>query len=220
MTPVHRTAERVNQGVVVRVEEVSDKEDTMNASPRIRRIVRPLVLALSVSIASVPVVAAAPAGSASVCEAQWGSLVKKRAAYTSKQITNIRSGRHNCFDRLVIDINGAGKGRPGYHVKYVKQVTKDGSGANVPLRGGAKLRIIVKAPAYDDNGRLTYRPANWNELVDVAGYRTFRQVAWAGSFEGQTTIGLGVRARLPMRTFVLKSPAGGHRVVVDVAHHW
>ena len=192
----------------------------MNTSQRGRRIVRPLALALAASIAPFPAVASAPTASASVCEVGWGSLVKTRAPYTSKQITNVRSGRHQCFDRLAVDINAKGNGTPGYQVKYVERVTKDGSGANVPLRGGAKLRIIVKAPAYDDNGRLTYKPDNRRELVDVAGYRTFRQVAWAGTFEGQTTIGLGVRARLPMRAFVLNNPGGGHRVVVDVAHRW
>ena len=192
----------------------------MNTSQRSRRTLRPLALALAVSIAPLPAITSAPTASASVCEAQWGSLVKARAPHTSKQITNIRSGRHQCFDRLVVDLNARGKGRPGYQVRFVKRVTKDGSGANVPLRGGAKLRIIVKAPAYDDNGRLTYKPDNRRELVDVAGYRTFRQVAWAGTFEGQTTIGLGVRARLPMRAFVLNEPGRGRRVVVDVAHHW
>lgn len=30
--------------------------------------------------------------------------------------------------------------------------------------------------------------------MDVTGYRTFRQVAFTGSFEGQTLIGLGVPA--------------------------
>jgi hypothetical protein len=90
----------------------------------------------------------------------------------------------------------------------------------VPLRGGAKLRVVVRAPAYDENG-ATYEAANWNELVNVSGYRTFRQVAWAGSFEGQTTIGIGVRARLPMRAFVVRGADGtGHRLIVDVAHHW
>ena len=185
-----------------------------------RRIVRPLVFTLAMSIA--PAVALAPTvpASAGACATQWGSLVKQQSSYSSKQITNVRSGRHQCFDRLVIDINGDGQGAPGYIVRYVKAVKKDGSGFKVPLRGGARLRIIVKAPAHDDGGRVTYRPPNERELVNVAGYRTFRQVAWAGTFEGQTTIGLGVRARLPMRTFVLSSPAGGHRVVVDVAHRW
>jgi hypothetical protein len=135
----------------------------MKTPQRIKRIARPLVLTLAVSIAPVAAVTAAPTASASACEAQWGSLVKERAPYTSKQITNIRSGRHHCFDRMVVDINGKGEGRPGFQVNYVKTVTKDGSGANVPLRGGAKLRIIVKAPAYNDNGSLTYKPVNVKE---------------------------------------------------------
>ena len=40
-------------------------------------------------------------------------------------------------------------------------------------------------------------------VVNVTGFRTFRQVAWGGSFEGSTTLGLGVRARLPFRVTVL-----------------
>lgn len=58
------------------------------------------------------------------------------------------------------------------------------------------------------------------DVVDVDGYRTFRQVAYAGSFEGQTTLGLGVRARLPFRVFLLDGPGDGSRMVVDVAHRW
>jgi hypothetical protein len=99
-------------------------------------------------------------------------------------------------------------------------VRSDGSGALVPLRGGARLSVVVRAPAYDSSGRATYQPASRRELVNVAGYSTFRQIAWAGTFEGSTTIGLGVRARLPMRVFVLSGPGTGSRVVIDVAHHW
>ena len=191
----------------------------MTTLPRIKRMTRPIVLALALSIPPLAVGTSAPSASATVCEARWGSLVKQRDPYTSKQITDVRSGRHRCFDRLVIDVNGSGEGEPGYRVKYAEQVTKDGSGAIVSLRGGARLRIIIKAPAYAD-GKLTYKAANWQELVDVSGYRTFRQVAWGGTFEGQTTIGLGVRARLPMRVLVLDDPGGAHRVVIDVAHVW
>jgi hypothetical protein len=56
--------------------------------------------------------------------------------------------------------------------------------------------------------------------VNVTGYSTFRQVAWAGTFEGQTTVGLGVRARLPFRVFTLAGPGSGSRLVIDVAHRW
>jgi hypothetical protein len=61
------------------------------------------------------------------------------------------------------------------------------------------------------------------ELVPVTGFSTFRQVASAGSFEGVTSIGLGVRARLPFRVFTvtgIPGSANGVRVVVDVAHRW
>ena len=69
----------------------------------------------------------------------------------------------------------------------------------------------------------TYTPANRTELVNVSGYRTFRQVAWAGSFEGISSIGLGVRARLPFRVLAVTGIPGstnGTRVVIDVAHAW
>ncbi|WP_203337748.1 AMIN-like domain-containing (lipo)protein [Nocardioides limicola] len=181
---------------------------------------RTAVLALSGILAVVPVLTLAPPAAPATCATEWGSLAKKKPGFTGKQIVNLRSGQHPCFDRLVVDINAAGPGKPGYRVRYVKQVSMDGSGDAVPLRGGARIQVIVRAPAYNDQGRLTYRPANRRELVDVSGYRTFRQVAWAGSFEGQTTIGLGVRARLPMRVFVLPRAGGGHRVVIDVAHRW
>ena len=56
--------------------------------------------------------------------------------------------------------------------------------------------------------------------MNVSGFDTFRQVASGGSFEGYTTVGLGVRARLPFRTFVLPGPGAGSRLVIDVAHRW
>ncbi|WP_433660054.1 AMIN-like domain-containing (lipo)protein [Nocardia sp. CA-128927] len=157
------------------------------------------------------------AATPSYCGLVWGSLDKTSPAMTAAPITGIRSGQHECFDRLVVDVAGSGA---GYRVGYVDAMTLDGSGKLVPLRGGAVLNVVILAPAHNDAGQETFRPGNRNELVDVAGYQTFRQVAWGGTFEGQTTVGLGVRARLPMRVFTLDGPGGGSRVVVDVAHFW
>ena len=151
------------------------------------------------------------------CPTGWGSLREANTRTTLAAVTNVRTGRHDCFDRIVIDLAG----KPtGYDVSYVSNVYQDGSGFLVPLRGGAKLQLIVHGPAYDDAGRSTYNPANQRELTNVTGYRTLRQLASAGSFEGQTTIGVGVRARLPFRVFTLTGPGTGSRVVVDVAHSW
>lgn len=161
--------------------------------------------------------AQAGAAAAPFCGIYWGSLPKSHASTAVAPLTNLRAGRHDCYDRLVFDIRGRAD---GYHVAYVPQVTADGSGAVVPLRGGARLQIIVVAPAYDASYRPVYQPTNRAELVNVSGWRTFRQVAWAGSYEGQTTVGLGVRARLPFRVFTLAGPGSGSRIVVDVAHRW
>lgn len=154
------------------------------------------------------------------CGIWWGSLDKATTAgYTSGTVENVRAGRHTCFDRMVIDVEDV-PGSLGYQVRYVDAVRQDGSGQVVPLRGGATLQVVLRAPAYDEDGGSTLNPPKRSELVDVTGWSTFRQVAWAGSFEGQSTIGLGVRARLPYRVFVLDGPGDGARLVIDVAHRW
>lgn len=168
--------------------------------------------------------AATPASSAastqSYCGIMWGSTAKvSGSGYSGGTLDDVRSGRHTCFDRLVFDIDSPSRAL-SYDVRYVTSVREDGSGTLVPLRGGADVQIVVRTPAYDERGRPTYSPPNRRELVSTSGYSTFRQVAWAGSFEGQTTIGLGTRARLPMRAFVLDGPGDDARLVVDVAHQW
>lgn len=178
--------------------------------------------ALAVGLATAASPAGATVGRASsvtTCAVSWGSLPRSATTATTSvgALTNVRAGRHTCFDRLVLDVANA-RGA-GYDVRYVSAVYADGSGALVPLRGGAKLQVIARTPAYDAAGQATYRPARSAELVDVAGFSTFRQVAWAGSFEGQSTIGLGVRARLPFRAFTLVDE-GRTRLVIDVAHRW
>ena len=193
----------------------------MSSKHSARRLVRPLVLALVFAGAPALVSASASASAPTTCAtttAHWGSLTKSLDRLTSAPITNVRAGRNTCYDRMVVDLRGSGA---GYTVRYVSQVLSQGQGAVVPLRGGARLEVVIKAPTYNVNtGTSTYNPANRRELVNVAGFSTFRQIASGGSFEGYTTIGLGVRARLPMRAFVLTGPGTGSRVVIDVAHHW
>jgi len=158
------------------------------------------------------VVMPASASPAASCGITWGSGTKTTQGMTSAPMVGLRAGQHDCYDRLVFDLRGAAA---GYTVSYVDTVYDDPTATPVPLRGGAKLQVTVFAPAYDETGTPTYQYADRAELVNVNGFQTFRQVAWAGSFEGTTTVGLGVRARLPFRVFT-----ADNRVVVDVAHSW
>jgi hypothetical protein len=158
----------------------------------------------------------ATTAAAPYCGITWGSLPKTSSTMARGPVTNVRAGRHTCYDRLVVDLGGRA---PGYTVKYVSNVYTQGQGALVPLRGGAKLLVVANAPAYRPDGTASFVPRNPREVVDVTGYTTFRQVAWAGTFEGYTSMGLGVRARLPFRVFTL-TDATTSRLVIDVAHHW
>jgi hypothetical protein len=151
------------------------------------------------------------------CGIRWGSLPETHNEMSQAPLVNVRAGRHQCFDRLVLHLRGKAD---GYRVEYVSAVRSDGSGEAISVRGGAKLQITLLAPAHDANYNPTFRPANRNEVVNVAGWRTFRQVVFAGTYEGVTTLALGVRARLPFRVFTLDGPGSGSRIVIDVAHRW
>lgn len=181
---------------------------------------RALAAGISVLALLATLTGLAPAAAAHTpyCGITWGSLAKSGSAHGSDlgHVTGVRAGRHPCFDRFVVDIDGpAGD----YWVQYQDQVTTEGQGVPIPLRGAADLAVVT-ARAYDEMGDPTFTPADESELVDLDGFRTLQQAAFGGSFEGQSTIGLGVRARLPFRVLVLDGPGSGSRLVVDVAHRW
>lgn len=195
----------------------------MHRSPTHRHQARSLRKALAPLVAIVAITAAltvgvtSPAGAAT-CHTTWGSTAKTNSRMTQAPITGASAGRHACYDRFVINLRGAPA--PGWNIRYVSRVVQDGSGFTVPLRGTAFIQVSVGAPAYDAGGNPTYDPARPGEAVSVAGFRTFRQIAFAGSYEGVTTFGIGARARLPFRVFLLAGPGTAYRLVIDVAHTW
>lgn len=160
--------------------------------------------------------APAPAAHAAACPTGWGSGAKGGVASGAVPLKDIRTGRHDCFDRIVVEVPGGGT--IGYYVRYVDRLHQDGSGDHIPVGGGAVLEVRVAAPSYaPESGAPTYPGKVGRPLpgVDIGGYSTFRDTRFAGSFEGETQIGLGVRARLPFRVIQLPD-----RLVVDVAHSW
>jgi hypothetical protein len=167
---------------------------------------RALLVVLAVVFAALLPAQASAAG----CSTPFGSLPKEQPGMGTGEIDSLRVGRHECFDRLVVQVDGPAA---GWRAEYVPQVTADGSGNVVPVAGGARIQFVVRHPAF------SLGPVG-RSLANVAGFQTLRDVRNAGSFEGQTTIGVGVRARLPFRVFTLAGPGGQSRIVLDVAHRW
>jgi hypothetical protein len=159
--------------------------------------------------ATMAVPAQAAPHTAQLCPTNRGTGPRHAGTMVQTKIRDVRVGRHACFDRLVIDL-GSGKA-PGYRVQYVKAFHASGSGKVVHVAGHAKLLVTVLAPA------AASFPANSRHLASVAGFPEFRQIAGLGSFEGVTSIGVGLQARKPFRVFELTSSGHQVKLVIDVA---
>jgi hypothetical protein len=124
------------------------------------------------------------------------------------KVLDLRWAGHPRFDRVVIDVSGR---TPGYAVRYVDRLSRDGSGHVVRMRGRHKLEIYLRpAYAHDRSGDSTYTGPR-RRLVDLPG---LRGVAFLGDFEGQVSFGFGLRTK-PYRVFTLGNPS---RVVLDFKH--
>ncbi|MFE0421933.1 hypothetical protein [Streptomyces sp. NPDC058953] len=166
-------------------------------------------------VATTPGTSAKPTA---VCSTPWGSGTKSDMLPYASPLTNIRTGQHDCYDRIVFDVPNNASAKVGYHVDYVTEFYEDGTGDPIPVTGGAILRIFASTPSYDpETGRATYpaRPKSPLPGVNLTGYRTFKDTKFGGSFEGRTQVGLGVRAKLPFRVTQTKT-----QLIVDVAHTW
>lgn len=154
----------------------------------------------------------------------WGTGGKEAAPYTTAALYLVRAGRHDCFDRVVLDINGPAE--VGYVVRYVPVVTADGSGKPIPVAGEAALQVVVRAPAqgFDDSGHQPGRVlAETGDAFYTAGqladWQSLREIRFAGSFEGQCTVAVGVSEKLPFRVFTqLDRTDQVRKLVIDIAH--
>jgi hypothetical protein len=168
-----------------------------------RLLVVLLALVLATGLVEAPVGAASPRA----CPTGWGSLEEATGPSTSPHsfVSDGRVGRHACYDRFVVEVDGPAA---GYVVHYVHRLRDLASNEIIPLPGGGKIEILVRAPGISSEGHPQI-------FGDLAGFQTFRSARYGGTFEGLTQLGLGVRARLPFRVFRLSG-----RIVIDVAHHW
>jgi LPXTG-motif cell wall-anchored protein len=126
----------------------------------------------------------------------------------SPKLITLRAGRHAGHDRVVFQLDGP---IPSYYsVRYVPVVRLDGSGDPLRLRGAAFLEVVVRAPTHDEDYRPVLTPTRLRPDLPA-----LREVNAPGSFEGQTTAGIGVTQKVGFRVLELTSPA---RIVIDLAH--
>ena len=118
-------------------------------------------------------------------------------------VTSVTTGTHPGFDRVVFTSTAA---VASWEVRYVPQVTRDPSGAPVPLLGAADILVVVHGTAW------TVHPSAQPDLSP--GLPALRQVRGAGEFEGVASYGIGQQRQAGFRVFTLTGP---DRLVVDLA---
>ncbi|MEV1333009.1 hypothetical protein AB0J20_25950 [Micromonospora costi] len=152
------------------------------------------------------------------CGITWGSGTKEAGTLRTDPLVEVRTGRHECYDRVVFEFAGPVN---GYAVTYGETWTEgEGLALSPYTAGDALLRVSLRAPAYDGEHAATVPYRAGEHAATVLRYQTLRDVVFGGSFEGCTTFAVGVRARLPFRVFVLDGPGAHSRIVLDVAHQW
>jgi hypothetical protein len=163
--------------------------------------VRRVLSALGAVVLAVAGVLALTAGPAAALPAFGTAPVTGGAAPVS--VTDVSVGHHAGFDRVVFRSTAA---ISSWEVRYVPQVTQDGSGRPVPLLGAADILVVIHGTDW------TNRPSVQPNLTP--GFPALRQVSGAGEFEGTLSYGIGQQRKAGLRVFTLTGP---DRLVVDVA---
>lgn len=121
----------------------------------------------------------------------------------------IRPGRHDTYDRLVVDFSGA---FGAVRVRYVPMVHADPSDLTVPLLGNAFIEVTVH-DAYA--GWAGQQPSYGGPVSVTPGYPTLKQVTMSGDFENVLSFGVGLDRVAGFTVTRLQSP---DRLVIDFAH--
>ncbi len=124
-------------------------------------------------------------------------------------VTDIRTGRHDGFDRVVFETGGAGA--PGWDVRYVDAASSQGDGEPIAVAGQAVLQVTVTGAGYPyETGVEEF--AGPDPLPGL-GTANVTEIAFDATFEGTTVAFVGTGAESPFRVYALQDPT---RVVVEI----
>jgi hypothetical protein len=125
-------------------------------------------------------------------------------------VTDVRVGRHDGFDRVVLELDG--RGTPGWDVRYVDSAVEQGRGQAIEVDGDAILQVTLTGTGYPADTGVEEYPGP--DRIAAAATETVTEVVFDSTFEGQTVTFVGVDGEAPFRVHLLEDPV---RVVLEVA---
>lgn len=129
---------------------------------------------------------------------------------TTQEIIGIRTGLHEGFDRVVLELSGD---EPvlGWFAGFTDEAVVDPSGQPLEVAGEAFLELGVHGIDWTNESpeRYSGEPVPGGDLEGVT------EVVFGGLFEAQQQIVIGLDAQTAYRVFALSDPA---RIVIDIRH--
>ena len=141
------------------------------------------------------------------------TFVPMASAQSVPTLSNIRTGQHPDYDRVVLDMSGV---TPDYRVRVSTSVVGCASGAPISMPGSNEiLRVNVwGAAAHDDNGNSTY---TGSRNFATPGLYNVRRIAFTCDFEADLGIAVGyANVGTWHRVFQLTNPS---RLVIDIGRN-
>ncbi|APT88332.1 hypothetical protein CFRA_02515 [Corynebacterium frankenforstense DSM 45800] len=166
-------------------------------------------LALSAACAGCSGASQAPAtGLTPLGDANPAMKTERPEAPAGLAVTDVRTGHHDTFDRVVFDL--AGEGRPGWYVDYDETPASQASGATVTYRGSVALNVNIDGTAYPfevgvDDPHLTRVTAQEDGVLT--------EVVPVGTLEGRSQFVVGLEREVPYSVQVIDGPT---RLVIDL----
>ncbi|MGO0576313.1 AMIN-like domain-containing (lipo)protein [Ornithinimicrobium panacihumi] len=127
----------------------------------------------------------------------------------AQEITGVRTGTHDGFDRVVLDLTGDEVGL-GWYAAFTDQVFHDPTGEPLDVAGQTYLQLGVRGIDW-----IVDSPERYAGDPVPGGSTVVEEVVFGGLFEGQQQIVLGLTEQTAYRVFALSDPS---RIVIDVQH--
>lgn len=131
-------------------------------------------------------------------------------ATEAQEITDVRTGLHDGYDRVVLDLTGD-EPTLGWYADVVDEAVQDPSGLPLDVDGEAFLQVAVRGIDWTTESPDRYP----GDPVEGAGTEVVTGVVFGGLFEGQQQVVIGLTQETAFRVFSLSDPA---RIVIDVEH--